>query len=145
MGIFPATSVFDFGALGSFVADSVSGNRYLQNCGIPGVAINCAGLIDSIGGFFRVGFAAVPGDADAGGIPVGMNLLPTATSIGNPFRLANSSSDLLRLEIASIDQFSITAVPAPGSLLLMFLGMAGLAGFVRNKQASTQGRLHSGD
>ena len=141
VGLYAATSVFDFGVLGSFTADAVSTDFYLQNCGAPGIAVNCAGLLDGLAGSFLVVFPPVAGNANAGGIPLGTNIVPASVVANNPFVLTNSSGDILNLSIETIRQFSVTAdtgsvdVSAPGSLMLMALGMVGLVRVARRKSA----------
>lgn len=148
VGVFFTMNVIDFGALGSFVSDVATTAFYLQNCGaLGGVAIGCAGMNDTTGGSFTVGFGSVPGDVGLDGLPVGTDIATTLLSASNPFSLTNASGDSVNLNVESIDVFSIAvpsqgsivqpavAVPAPGSLLLIMLGMAGLAGFARSKLA----------
>jgi hypothetical protein len=122
LGLFNATSTYDFGAFGTFTTDT-GGDTYFQNCSSP-AGITCVGLFNGSTGFL-LGFPVIAGDPDFGlaiGTPSGAFL------VGSEFRfLANDAGDQMFVNAASFSNMSIQAVPEPGMVSLFGLGLAVLA------------------
>jgi hypothetical protein len=122
LGLFAATSTYNFGALGSFTTDA-GADTYFQNCDSP-TGITCVGLFNGADGFL-LGFTEILGDPDFGmpiGTPAG------GFFVGSTFRfLQNGSGDQMYLSVASLSSASIQTVPEPGTLGLVGLGLFYLA------------------
>tara|TARA_R110001599_G_scaffold281341_1_gene483067 strand:+ start:221 stop:847 length:627 start_codon:yes stop_codon:yes gene_type:complete len=129
LGLFASTSTYDFGALGSFTTD-VGGDTYFQDCSSP-TGITCVGLFNGGAGFL-LGFPEIVGDPDFGmpiGTPAG------GFFVGSDFRfLQNGGGDQMFLSIDSLSAASIQAVPEPGTLALVGLGLFYLASRHRAKR-----------
>jgi len=126
IGIFAATTTYDFGMLGAFTT-SVGGDFYGQDCA-NAAAVTCAVLSDVGAGVgFRIDFApAVLGDADFG-IPLGTQL---ATGfLINTRTQVNAAGDSLTIatggQILSVTA-NATGVPEPLTLALIGLGLGGI-------------------
>ena len=95
-------------------------------------------------GFFANFTPSAIGDPNAGGIPIGSDITPISTTVGNPYVLANLAGHTLSLVFsdASISSFSVTSkvvapqgVPEPGVVGLTALGLLGLY-FVRRRRTA---------
>ncbi len=129
LGLFAATSTYDFGALGSFTTD-VGGDTYFQNC-FSSTGITCVGMFNGGTGFL-LGFPEIVGDPDFG-MPIGT---PAGGFFaGSDFRfLQNVGGGQMFLSIDSLTAASIQAVPEPGTLALVGLGLFYLASRHRAKR-----------
>ncbi|MCZ4316080.1 PEP-CTERM sorting domain-containing protein [Comamonadaceae bacterium G21597-S1] len=129
LGLFAATSTYDFGALGSFTTD-VGGDTYFQDCSSP-TGITCVGMFNGASGFL-LGFPEIVGDPDFGmpiGTPAGGFL------VGSEFRfLQNGSGNQMFLSIDALTAASIQSVPEPGTLALVGLGLFYLGSRYRAKR-----------
>lgn len=129
LGLFAATSTYDFGGGFTFFTDT-GGDFYVQNCAGSG-GVSCSGLTDIsvITGFTANLPATVLGDPNFP-LPLGESLAPISTSSATR-TLTNSSGHTLLLAFTtqSISSLSVTAtVPEPSTITLLCLGLLGIIG-----------------
>lgn len=132
IGEFAATSIFNFGALGSFTTDTSSDHYYFQNYSGPS-SVSGAGLanLPIAVGFAGIFSPAVPGNPDFG-VALGSPTVDS-TATGNPWVIGNLSGQTLSLNFNSSSVTSMTvteqgaAVPDGASTLgLLFISLLGL-------------------